>query len=558
MDTTAIVGLLFASTLFRVSSSCSANYPCSCSSASGESGALRCEVNLTSNLIQNEKFASRERHENSSDIFIIHNNAFKTLHCKYCLHILYLDHNNVSAVEPDAFCDLEQLEILYMDNNRIEELHENTFRHNPTLKKLDVSVNRLRFLHPDMFRHKTLFYFLNVSHNMLVLSGTILNSEHLNVLDASYSNQMKDSSWHVLDSAVFSGLPNLKALVLEGNAIRCLTLDTFIYNPHLVEVNLKNNELKVLPHELFRYSHKIYSLLISNNPLVCDCRMKTFAVWCSNRSVQLDAVFCGRPLGTWSLLQALPCDTPALSHALMPVADSSCTVPSVSAKEATSAMSVTSSRPASEESMAPSTSSVTTSRTMTKAVYRYQQETISGNSSWDKLPSFVQSSINSTTQIPYDHSWDSNMTLTSTEHARPVFSWKVFAAVFGLIISMVFLVIAVMLRRRSYCEYSVAATHCPNCMLCGGDTRTYDEVREGCCQHTPYIIVETLHQSTAPKTDLHYLCRDVTGLTDVAPEVPPRRLTADTTYRCSGLLGANVDTFCTTAALEEHVYEVVE
>jgi Leucine-rich repeat (LRR) protein len=561
MKTAVIVGLLFATTLFHVSSSCSVTYPCSCSNSHGDSGVLRCELNLSSNLSQNEKLVSGGRRENSLDISIIHNNAFKSLRCKYCLHIIYLDYNNVSVVEPDAFSDLEKLEILYMDNNKIQELHQNMFEHNPIMKKLDVSVNRLRFLHPDMFRHMTLFYFLNVSHNMLVLNGAILNSDTLNILDAGYSNQMKHSSWHTLEGTIFSGLPNLKKLVLDGNSIRCLSLDTFTHNPHVVEVNLKNNELKVLSHEMFRHFHEIDSLIISNNPLVCDCRMKMFAAWCSNHSVKLDAVSCGTPLGAWSLLQSLSCDTLVLAHTFMPVTDSVCTMPSVSVKELTtstiSAVSVTSSMPASEENIAPSTSSVSISRETTSAVYRDQQETISGNSSWDKLSSFVQSSINSTTQMPYHHSGDSN-NLTSVEHASPGFSWIVVGTVCGLITSIVFLFIAIVLRRRRGSEYSVPATHCSNFTLCDCNTRTYDKVREDRCRHTPYITTENLHQVTALKTELHYLCHDVTGLTDAAPEVSPWRLTSNTTCRCSGLLGTNVDTISTTAALEEHIYEMVE
>jgi hypothetical protein len=139
-----------------------------------------------------------------------------------------------------------------------------------------------------------------------------------------------------------------------------------------------------------------------------------------------------------------------------------------------------------------------------------------------------------------------------------VFSWNVFGSVFGLITSIAFLVTAIMLRRRRCSQSSVPATHDSNFTLCDCNTRTYDEIREGSCQHTPYITIDTLHQVTAPKTELHYLCHDVTGLTDVVSEVPPWRRTADTMCRCSGLLGTNADTFCTTAALEEHVYEVVE
>jgi hypothetical protein len=133
----------------------------------------------------------------------------------------------------------------------------------------------------------------------------------------------------------------------------------------------------------------------------------------------------------------------------------------------------------------------------------------------------------------------------------------VFGAIFVLVTSIVFLVIAIMLRRRMCSEYSVPATRCPNFTLCDGNTRTYDEVKEGCCQHTPYITLDNLHQVIGPKKELHYLCHDVTGLTDVAPEAHPLRPTANTKCRCSRLLGTNADAIYTTAALEEHIYEVV-
>jgi hypothetical protein len=187
-------------------------------------------------------------------------------------------------------------------------------------------------------------------------------------------------------------------------------------------------------------------------------------------------------------------------------------------------------------------------------VFRDQQETISENSSWDedKLAGFVQSSISSTTQKPYNHSWDSNMTLANVEPARSVFSWYVFGAICALVVSIVFVVIAIRFRRRAGSECSVPATHC-----CDSNTRTYDKVCED-CQHIHYITIDRLHKVTGPKTELHYLCRDVTNLTDAAPEVSAHRRTASSKCICSGFLETNVDTLSTTEVFEGHVYEVVE
>jgi hypothetical protein len=490
----------------------------------------------------------------------------------------------------------------------IEELHQDTFKRNPTMRMLDVSVNRLRSLHADMFVHMTSFYFLNVSYNMLVLNGTIINSEYLSILDASYCNRMKHRSWHALEKTTFSGLPNLRQLVLEGNAIRCLKSDTFTHNLYLGELNLKNNELRVMTHEIFSQSRQLYSLIISNNPFVCDCRMKVFSKWCSNHSVTLDAVSCGTPLGNWTLLQSLSCDT--LAHTSVSVTDSACTIPTVSVnKSTTSTNAVVSvslpSSPGSEEySPAASTNKLSVSTSArddvlpvpTSArynVYQDQQEIILGNSSWDedklsgfvhasissttqmaysqgwdsnktlinanedKFSGIVHTSISSTTQMAYSHDWDTNMTVINAEPERSVFTWNVLGAVFFLIISIVFVVIGIRFRRRMGSEYSVPASYCCSFMLFDHTDRTYDYVSED-CQHSHYIAVDECHKGTEPKTEHHYLCRDVTGLEDAAHELPACRLTASTKCRCSRYPETSAETVCATADLEEHVYEVVE
>jgi hypothetical protein len=386
-------------------------YPCSCISARGENGALRCELNLTRNLTQNEKFVCTGLHGMSFDISVIHNNAFKTLRCRSCLHILYLNYNNINVVEPEWFRDLKRLQILYISNNRIEELHQNTFKHNPTLKKLDTSVNRLKFLHTDTFLHTKFFYFLNV----LVCNETILNSAYLNILDASYCNAMKHRSWHALGGSNFKGLPNLKNLVLEGNGIRCLTSDTFVHNPQLVELSVRNNALKAIPLDMFSHSYNIHSLKISNNPFVCDCRLKMFSMWCSNHSVALEAACCGTPLGAWTLSQFISCKTGA--HVFVSVTDTACTAPAISVIQPTQAANsaasgaTLSSSPASEENSPASTTTPAASASLTDVsgtVYLDQQGTISGNSSWynDTFSSSVRTSISSTTQTAYNHGWD--------------------------------------------------------------------------------------------------------------------------------------------------------
>jgi hypothetical protein len=149
------------------------------------------------------------------------------------------------------------------------------------------------------------------------------------------------------------------------------------------------------------------------------------------------------------------------------------------------------------------------------------------------------------------------MTAINAEPERSVFTWSVFGAVVVLVISIVFVVIAIRFRTRMSSEYSVPALHCCSVMLCDHIDRTYDYVNED-CQHSHYIAVDECHKDTQQKTEHHCLCRDVTGLADAAHELPERRLTVNTKCRCCRHAETSAETVCATANLDEHVYEVVE
>lgn len=557
MHTAAPLGLLFALaiTLFHVSSACSLTSPCFCDYTPSRIDTLYyCKLHLSGNLCGNETLLHTGLRVNCSNTSIICNDAFKTSPCKDCVHALYLDDNNISVIEPDAFRGLQQLEVAYIDNNKIGELHHSTFQHNPILKRLDVSVNRLGFLHPDTFKNMKLFYFLNVSFNMLVLNGTILNSKYLNILDAAYCNRKEDSNWSVLNNAIFSGLPNLTRLILEGNGIKSLSTDTFAHNPRLLELSLKNNALKIIPHEVFRYSHNIKLLHLSNNPLLCDCYMKLFSVWCYNHSVELDEVSCGTPRATWNLLETLSCDTVPLSFTFMPITDSSNAATSVSVRKPTTSPNTGSfTAPAlastSESNVAASrVSGSSTVNAMTSSVYIDQQETIPKNG--NNISSLAQSTM----QIPHNYTRGSNLTLPKVEPTTS--SWYVRGAICSLMISVVLVIITIRVCRRANLGGSVPATHAFTFKLCSRSRRTNDEVNESCYQ-LPDISLDNLHKVSRQKTELHYSSRDVTSVTDVRSQVPLQRHREVATYRCSGILETNIDTLCTTMVHEEHVYEVI-
>lgn len=555
MGTAAPLCLLFAvaTTLFCVSSACSVYYPCLCEHTT----SIFCKLPLSGIVCGNETLVYSGLRVDCFNTSIIRNDAFKTLPCKDCLCDIYLDNNNISVIEPDAFRGLQHLEVAVINNNEIRELRHSTFQHNPELRRLDVSVNRLGFLHPDMFIH-TKLYFLNVSFNMLVLNGTLLNSKYLNILDAAYCTRKRDNSWNVLDSTTFIGLPSLTKLVLEGNGIRSLSSDIFMHNPRLVELNLRNNALRAISHEIFRHTRHIGHLHLSYNPLVCDCGMKMFSVWCYNHSVKLDDVLCETPRANWKLLETLSCDTVSSSYTFMPVTDSTNATMSVSVSEIIASTNTDSSTESiSESDIAKSTVSGSTSvKAMPYSMYTHQYETVSKNGS--SISSVAQSDMNFTKQIPHNYTRSSNLTLAKAVPIR-FFSWYVYASICSLIISVVLVIIVVVvlikkLSRREDLEGSMNCLH--YFTFCSHDRRTYVEANENCHRRT-YINYDNLQTPLPQETELHYLNRGVTSLTDVKPRMRPRRSQEVTMRKCSGSVETNTDTLITTEGHEGHVYEVI-
>lgn len=556
MHTAAPLGLLFAlATLFRDSSACTVTPSCLCDEVPFK---MRCELYLSGILFGNDTLVHTGLRLNCSGTSTICSDAFKTLPCRDCLHDIYLERNNVSVIEPDAFRGLQQLDVACVNNNEIGELHHSTFQHNPRLKRLDISFNRLRFLHPDTFVHMKSFYFLNVSFNNLVLNDNLLNSEYINILDAGHCNRMRDSSWNVLNNRVFSGLPNLTKLVLEGNGIQSLSSDTFSRNPRLVTLNLKNNGLKVLPHAVLSHSHSIKHLHLSDNPLVCDCDMKRFSAWCLNHGVRLDEVSCDTPRASWKLLETLVCGTVPLSFTFMPITNSSISATSPSVGEPTTSPNsnnLTASVAATTPESNILTSTVSGSTAASSVFFEDKEETISKNGS--NIGSLAQSTVHSTMQIRYKYTPSSNLALPKVEHTRSFFNWYVFGAICSLVASVVLVVITIRLFRRANLRGSVCTTHYFAFTFCSRCTTTNDEVNEK-CSPLPCNSMVNLNKVLRHKTELQYSSRDVTSVTDVRYQVSPQQHREVATCRYSGLLETNIDTFSTTVLNEGHVYEVID
>jgi hypothetical protein len=541
LGTSNVFGLfvvILTTMLFSVAKPCSVFYKAECN---GENGGGNCE-----SLV------------NCFNACIIPSHAFKALPSKRCVDAVYLDNHNISDIKPDAFTDLPNLSVLYLSNNEIQELNQSTFQQFRTLMKLDVSFNRLRYIHPETFVHMKSFYDFNVSHNRLVLNGTILYSDYINFLDAAFCNPAKDSNWHVLKHTVFSGLPNLTKLVLEGNAIRCVMWDTFRNNRRLAHLDLKNNELKVVPHQITLCSHVI-ELDLSNNPVECNCHMKMYVASCSNNSVILSAVSCWTPSG----LENLSCDHVSLTDppvtgvcdfdigSTYAVTAALLTSEGTSQDNTNSAALLTSEGTPQDNTNSAVFSAA--SETVTSSFYSDQHSPTSALNASSKIARLVKFTNTPTTEIPSAFSENPKLALTKASIINSSV-WIVLGVVFVIVVVIVAVSVYVILRvcKRQDIGGPVPATHYFEFLFGNIKPETNNKPDEN-YKRFRYISFDSLQQHMPPKQDLHYLCRDVTTLPGMSAEGQPETRSCI----CSVILEKNIATNCKNGDLEEHVYEEV-
>jgi hypothetical protein len=473
---------------------------------------------------------------------------------------------NISDIQPDAFTALGNLQYLYLDNNDIQELHQNTFQHFRNLAALDVSFNRLGYIHPEAFVNMKSFFRLIVSHNALVLNGTILYSDYINVLDAAFCNPARDGSWYVLKYPLFSGLPNLTKLVLEGNGIQCLMWDTFRNNQRLTFLDLKNNMLKFMSHQMNLCSHVI-ELDLSNNPLDCNCQVKMFATSCTNSVVKLDEV----PCGTSSGLEQLSCDDVSLTGppdtgicdsdigSTYAVTSELPTSVSTSEDNTTSAVFSTSetvmSSLYSDQHSPTSALNVSNENELLEKSYVIQHSPTSALNASKGNERLVQSLSTPTTEIPNTLSQTPRVLLTNIS-ATISSMWIVLGVVFVLLVIIVAGSVAIVILR--VCKQqdlggSVPATEYFNVRL-GINTPETNNKADKNYKHFRYISLSSLEKHKLPTKDLHYLCRDVTTLHGLCDQGHPE----SGSCLCSVILEQSLATDRKNGDLEEHVYEEVK
>ncbi|GMT36670.1 hypothetical protein PFISCL1PPCAC_27967, partial [Pristionchus fissidentatus] len=175
---------------------------------------------------------------------------------------LDLQENKISVIRKSDFANLPSLKILQISDNEIHLIEAGSFDNLHSLERIRLNNNHLRELPLSLFHANRLLYRIDLSHNQL----TSISEDHL------------------------KGPRAVRVLQLDFNALKCF--ETSILNdwPNLEVLTLNNNNLTTI--EEFDYVSSLRLLKLSENPWLCDCRLR----WLKNLDESVAKnVACYRP-----------------------------------------------------------------------------------------------------------------------------------------------------------------------------------------------------------------------------------------------------------------------
>ncbi|XP_031133439.1 leucine rich repeat transmembrane neuronal 4 like 1 [Sander lucioperca] len=253
---------------------------------------------------------------------------------------IYLDHNQISAVDSRAFQGVRRLKELILSSNRITSLHNSTFHGIPNLRSLDLSYNKLEILQPGQFHGLRKLQNLHLRSNGLsnIPIRAFLECRSLEFLDLGYNRikaltrttflglqklmelHLEHNQFSRINFFLFPRLANLRSLYLQWNRIKVVnqglpwtwytlqkldlsgneiqTLDPAVFHclPNLQVLNLESNKLSNVSQEAVSAWISLTSISLAGNMWDCGTGICPLVAWLRNfRGTKDTTMICSSP-----------------------------------------------------------------------------------------------------------------------------------------------------------------------------------------------------------------------------------------------------------------------
>lgn len=182
------------------------------------------------------------------------------------LQHLYLQHNDIADIGPNAFNGLVSLRVLNMSNNKLESLPEGLFASCRDIREIYIHNNTLYELARGVFHRLEQLLVLDLSNNQLssnqIDDGTFVGLIRLIVLNLAHNALTR------IDARTFKDLSFLQILDLRNNSIGFIEDNSFLPLYNLHTLNLAENRIHHITSHLFNGLFGLSKLTLNNNLIV--------------------------------------------------------------------------------------------------------------------------------------------------------------------------------------------------------------------------------------------------------------------------------------------------
>lgn len=167
------------------------------------------------------------------------------------LESLYLSRNSITEIEPSAFSALSRLDALDLDGNKLETLASNTFAGLWFAFRLDLSSNSIKRIEGGAF--SALSNLLRLQLNSNAIDSGAIQPDAFQGLRKVYTLEMNHNKLTILRNGMFGGLPDLQYLELRDN--RIVTIEPLAFDhAELQHLDLSSNQISELSSDVFSHA----------------------------------------------------------------------------------------------------------------------------------------------------------------------------------------------------------------------------------------------------------------------------------------------------------------